>query len=57
MLRGHAAGQKGHFAAMFESLSDHCAHILATTPSASVSVAVARGDSPIYGVGERRDSH
>ncbi|MEU8274479.1 serine hydrolase domain-containing protein [Microbispora bryophytorum] len=33
---------------MFESLSDHCAHILATTPSASVSVAVARGDSPIY---------
>ncbi|WP_063780553.1 serine hydrolase domain-containing protein [Nonomuraea sp. SBT364] len=33
---------------MFESLGDHCAHVLATTPSASVSVAVARDSSPVH---------
>lgn len=48
MLHGYIVGQKGYLATMFGSLSDHCAYLLATTPSASVSVAVARDDSPIY---------
>ncbi|MEU4576291.1 serine hydrolase domain-containing protein [Nonomuraea sp. NPDC023979] len=33
---------------MFESLGDHCAHVLTTTPSASVSVAVARDGAPVH---------